>query len=87
VAQSEAMSLSCVVGLALASAIVLPLYASDPLVVQVTKREAGTSTPQVVLVAHMTSVLREQLDAVRAGRLRASSMHDVAKLVTILLEL
>lgn len=65
----------------------LPLYAPDPLVVHVTKREAGTSTPQVVLIAHMTSVLRERFDAVRVGRLRATSMRDVEKLMTILLEL
>lgn len=65
----------------------LPVYAGDPLVVRVTKREAGTSTPQVVLVAHLTSVLRERFDAVRVGRLRPASMTDVEKLMTILLEL
>jgi hypothetical protein len=65
----------------------LPVYAADPLVVQVTKREAGTSRPQVVLVAHLTSVLRERFDAVRVGRLRAASMTSVERLVSILLEL
>ena len=65
----------------------LPLYAADPLVVRVTKREAGTAGPQVVLVAHLTSVLRERFDAVPVGRFRAASMRNVDRLVTILLEL
>lgn len=65
----------------------LPLYALDPLVVRVSRREAGTPKPQVVLVSHLTSVLRERFDAVRVGRLRAASMNDVDRLVTILLEL
>ena len=65
----------------------LPIYAIDPLVVRVTKREAGTSRPQVVLVTHLTSILRERFEPVRVGRLRATSMKDVERLVTILLEL
>jgi hypothetical protein len=56
-------------------------------IVRVTKREAGTPTPQVVLVSHLTSVLRERFDPVRVGRLRAASMKDVDRLAMILLEL
>ena len=65
----------------------LALYRADPLVVHVTKREAGTPSPQVVLIAHMTSVLRERFDVGRVGRLRAGSMRDIEKLLIILLEL
>lgn len=65
----------------------LPLYQPDPLVVRISKREAGTSKPQVVLVPHLMSVLRERFEPIRVGRLRAASMDDVSKLVTILLEL
>jgi mRNA-degrading endonuclease toxin of MazEF toxin-antitoxin module len=65
----------------------LPLYAPDPLVVRVTGREAGMKTPQVVLITHVTSVLRERFDAARVGRLRSSSMRDVDRLLAILLEL
>lgn len=65
----------------------LPLYVIDPLVVRVSRREAGTSTPQVVLVSHLTSVLRDRFDPVRVGRLRTASMKDVDRLVMILLEL
>ena len=65
----------------------LPLYASDPLVVHVSKREAGTAARQVVLVSHLSSVLRERFEPMRAGRLRASSMSDIGRLVAILLEL
>jgi mRNA-degrading endonuclease toxin of MazEF toxin-antitoxin module len=65
----------------------LPLYAHDPLVVHVSKREAGTTMPQVVLITHMTSVLRERFEPARVGRLRSTSMRDVERLVTILLEL
>lgn len=65
----------------------LPLYAVDPLVVRVSRREAGTSKPQVVLVSHLTSVLRERFDSVRVGRLRAAPMRDVGRLAMILLEL
>ena len=52
-----------------------------------TKREAGTPSPQVVLIAHLTSVLRERFDVGRVGRLRAGSMRDIEKLLIILLEL
>lgn len=65
----------------------LPLYAGDPLVVHATKREAGATEPQVILVQHLTSVLRDRFDAARVGRLRASTMRDVERLVTILLEI
>lgn len=65
----------------------LPLYTRDPLVVRVSRKEAGSSAPQVVLVSHLMSVLRERFDAMRVGRLRAASMRDVERLVTILLEL
>lgn len=64
----------------------LPLYAGDPLVARITKREAGTTRPQVVLVQHVTSVLRDRFEPTRAGRLKASSMRDVERLLAILLE-
>lgn len=63
------------------------IYERDPLVVRVGKREAGTPKPQVVLVSHLMSVLRERFEPVRVGRLRPTSMDEVGKLVTILLEL
>jgi len=65
----------------------LPMYGKDPLVVQVTKREAGAQRSQVVLVAHLTSVRRERFDIVRVGRLRSASMRSIERLATILLEL
>lgn len=65
----------------------LALYERDPLVVRINKREGGTSKPQVVLVSHLMSVLRERFEPVRVGRLRPASMDEVSKLVTILLEL
>ncbi|MBX3188430.1 MAG: type II toxin-antitoxin system PemK/MazF family toxin [Labilithrix sp.] len=65
----------------------LPLYAPDPLVVRVSRREAGSTRPQVVLVSHLTSVLRERFDSVRVGRLRAASMKSVDRLAMIVLEL
>lgn len=65
----------------------LPMYATDPLAVHVTRRESGAPAAQVVLVSHLTSVLRERFDSGRVGRLRSSSMRDIERLIGILLEL
>ena len=82
----EARAATSPEGLALLAELA-PYRAGAALTLGSSLREAGTPSPQVVLIAHMTSVLRERFDVGRVGRLRAGSMRDIEKLLIILLEL
>ena len=65
------------------TAIVAPLddmariYDEDPLAVQVTAKEAGTKTAQVVLVHLLAAISLERFEPAPAGRLSAKSLARV----------
>ena len=85
VLQSDAFTIDTVVVAPLDHAD--PIYDDDPLVVEVTAREAGTKSPQVVLVAHLRSVLVDRFDAGVVGKLRRASLMRAEDAIVRLLDL
>ncbi len=63
------------------------LYEDDPLTVEITAKEAATRSAQVVLVAHLTSVLLERFEPGVVSRLRRASMLRVEDALVKLFDL
>lgn len=63
------------------------LYETDPLVVHVTAREAGTKEPHVVLVHLVAATLRDRFEPTHGGRLSVGSMERVGELLRLALDL
>jgi len=63
------------------------LYEDDPLAVEITGKEAAMRGNQVVLVAHLTSVLLERFETGVVGRLRRASMLRVEDALVKLFDL
>jgi mRNA-degrading endonuclease toxin of MazEF toxin-antitoxin module len=64
-----------------------PMYRSDPLVVPVSAREAGSRGPQVVLVHMISAALIDRFEVGASGRLSSRSMAQVSRTLRSLLEL
>jgi hypothetical protein len=78
---------------ALETAVVAPLddhgklYDDDPLVIEISAKEAGARSTQAVLVAHLTSVLLDRFEPGVVGRLRRASLMRVEDAIVRLFEL
>ena len=63
------------------------LYTNDPLAIEITAKEAGTRAAQVVLVAHLTSVMLDKFEPGVVGRLRRASLLRVEDALVKLFDL
>ena len=63
------------------------LYDGDPFAIEITAKEAGTRGGQVLLVAHLTSVLLERFEPGVVGRLRRASLMRLEDALVRLFEL
>lgn len=65
----------------------LVLYDSDPLVVPVSAKEAGTSSAQVALPAFLSSVSLDRFDIEPSGHVRPTTLSKLDRNLRILLDL
>ena len=63
------------------------LYEDDPLLVEISAKEAGARGNQVVLVAHLTSIVLDRFEPGVVGRLRRASLMRVEDAIVRLFEL
>jgi kynureninase len=62
------------------------LYEDDPLTVEISAKEAGARGSQVVLVAHLMSIVLDRFEPGVVGRLRRASLMRVEDAIVRLFE-